>query len=413
MSEPVVVHGRDFVKYRIGGAIVAVLLALALVWQVYELFDGDARTIPEVRWGVTEYDGRTMGAQDEASGLLAAQSLAARTTFQAERYQTGPSPEAERPDYGVAPNTRMTTAPMDYGEELSEGWAALGGDSGAILHEPGRVVGLSSLPYPGAALFERPFGRDWRLGIADIATHLGALAILGMGFLLALVLAVRGRVPIAKGRDGRKVKRFGLIERSTHWLTSVSFIGLALTGIVIAFGKTLLMPFGEPFLGAAGWISTWGHMMFFPPFALGIVVMAVMWIRRNLPERLDLTWLRMGGGFFSDGGPNPPARKFNAGQKLIFWSAILGGALMVATGVTLMFPFVWADLGALSWAMLIHAVIGLLLISVFVAHIYIGTVGMQGAFWAMWGGDVDRNWAEEHHALWLRQVELEEGRTKP
>ena len=408
MSGPVVIRGRDFVKYRIGGAITAALLALALVWQVYEIFDGDARTIPEVRWGAELYEGQSMGSQDVASGTLAAEALVARTTFQAERYQTGPSPDAERPDYSVAPDTYMTTAPMDYGEELTDSWAQLSEDTSALLHAPQRIVGISSLPYPGAALFERPFARDWRLGIADIATHLGALAILGMGFILALLLAIRGRVPIAKGRSPRTVKRFGLMERATHWMTSVSFIGLALTGIAIAFGKTLISPFGEAALGAVGWISTWGHMMFFPPFALGIVIMALMWTHRNLPEWRDLHWLRVGGGFFTDGGPTPPARKFNAGQKLIFWSAVLGGALMVATGITLMFPFYWADIGTLSWAMLFHAVIGLMLIAIFVAHIYIGSVGMQGAFWAMWTGRVDRNWAEEHHALWLEQIEARE-----
>ncbi len=410
MSDPVVIRGRDFVKYRIGGAIAAILLGLALIWQVYEIFDGDARTIPEVRWGAAIFNGRAMAPQDEPSSILAAQALAARTTFQAERYQTGPSPEADRPNYSVVPDTYMITAPMDYGEEFTQSWAQLSGESGAMLRAPQRIVGISSLPYPGAALFERPFARDWRLGMADIATHLGALAILGMGFVLALVLAIRGRVPIAHGRSPRTVKRFGLWERATHWMTSISFIGLALTGLVIAFGKTLFLPFGEPTLGAVGWISTWGHVMFFPSFALGIVLMAVMWSHRNLPDRGDLNWLRVAGGFFSDGGPTPPAKKFNAGQKLVFWSAVLGGLLMVASGVTLMFPFYWADIGTLSWAMLAHAVLGLLLIAIFVAHIYIGTVGMQGAFWAMWSGRVDRNWAEEHHSVWLEQIEARDGK---
>lgn len=410
MSEPVVVRGRDFVTYRIGGAIAAVVLGLALVWQVYEIFDGDARTIPEIRWGATIYNGTAMGPQDEASSLLAARALAARTTFQAERYQTGPSPEAERPDYGVVPDTYMTTSPLAFGEEYTESWAQLSAGSGAMLRAPQRIVGISSLPYPGAALFERPSARDWRHGMADIATHLGALAILGMGFLLALMLAIRGRVPIAHGRSARSVKRFGLLERATHWMTAVSFIGLALTGLAIAFGKTLIKPFGEAALGAVGWIATWGHIMLFPPFALGIVLMAVMWAGRNLPERRDLHWLRVAGGMFSDGGPTPPAGKFNAGQKLVFWSAILGGLVMVASGVTLMFPFFWADVGTLGWAMLAHAIAGLLLIAIFVAHIYIGSVGMQGAFWAMWTGRVDRNWAEEHHALWLEQIEARDGK---
>lgn len=404
-NDPVIVHGRDFVRYRIWGGIVAFVLFVALIFQAYFLFFGDGRTVPEVRWGVTEYNGRDMGVQDAASGLLTATALADRTTFQAERYQTGPSPKEARPDYSVVPDTKMTTAPMEGGGKFTESWAIYGDDIGAALRPAQRTVGISSLPYPNAALFERPFGRDWRLGIADIATHLGAMAILGMGFLLALILAVRGRVPIAHGRSGVTVKRFNLFERSVHWMTSISFIALALTGLTIAFGKTLFAPFGEAGLGAAGWISTWGHMMFFPSFTIGIILMTVMWAGRNIPERLDLHWLRRLGGMATDGGPNPPAKKFNAGQKLIFWSAVLGGALMVVSGVTLMFPYFWTTLGTLSWAMLIHAVIGLLLVAIFIGHIYIGTVGMQGAFWAMWGGEVDRNWAKEHHALWLARIE--------
>ncbi|MFZ3582812.1 formate dehydrogenase subunit gamma [Loktanella sp. DJP18] len=413
MGDEVIVHGRDFVRYRIWGGIVAAVLFLALILQVYFIFFGDTRTVPEVRWGVATYEGRDMGMQDTASGLLTGMTLADRTTLQAERYQTGPAPDEPRPDYSVVPNTMMTTAPMDDGGKYTESWSIYGDDTGAIQRPAQRIVGISSLPYPNAALFERPFARDWRLGIADIATHLGAMAILGMGFLLALILAVRGRVPIAHGRSGVTVKRFNLFERTVHWMTSLSFIALALTGLTIAFGTTLLAPFGEQVLGMAGWISTWGHMMFFPSFAIGIVLMAVLWIRRNIPERRDLHWLRVLGGMATDGGPNPPAKKFNAGQKLIFWSAVLGGALMVASGVTLMFPYYWATLGTLSWAMLVHAVVGLLLIAIFIGHIYIGTVGMQGAFWAMWGGRVDRNWAKEHHELWLARIEGRGGRDLP
>lgn len=406
MSDEVIVHGRDFVKYRIGGAIVAVLLALALLWQIYEIFDGDARTVPEVRWGVTKYNGIEMGLQDEPSGLLTAEVLAARSTFQAERYLTGPSPSQERPLYSVVPDTMMATQPLTgRSEAFTESWATFDAGTGSMLHGPERIIGISSLPYPNAALFERPAGRDWRLGVADIATHLGAMAILGMGFLLAAFLAIRGRVPIAHGRSRHTVKRFGFLERATHWMTSVSFIGLALTGLAIAFGKTLFIPLGEGAMGAIGWLSTWGHMMFFPSFALGIIIMAVMWTHRNIPSWRDWRWIKVAGGMLTDGGPNPPAKKFNAGQKIIFWSAVLGGAVMVVSGVTLMFPYYWADLGTLSWAMLIHAIIGLLLIAIFIGHIYIGTVGMQGAFWAMWGGQVDRNWAKEHHELWLAEIE--------
>ncbi|MBP0484552.1 formate dehydrogenase subunit gamma [Sagittula salina] len=396
---PVVVRGRDFTAYRIGGAIVAALLFVALCFQVWELFDGDARTVPEVSWIAADNT-------PDVGGMEASEVIIARTKLLDERWRTGPSPEGEIPDLALRSGVVLNTVPIeDPSPFLTEAWATPDNEALPMIKPSDRVAGISSLPYPAAEIFERPFARDWRVGIADLVTHLGALAILGFSFLLALLLAIRGRVPIVEGRSRRCVKRFGLIERATHWMTSVSFIMLALTGITIAYGKTLLLPFGEEFLGDAGWLSTWGHMMFFPPFALGLVIMAGMWLRHNLPSRLDIEWLRRAGGMMTDSPDHPSARKFNAGQKLIFWSAVLGGGLMVATGIVLMVPFYFFGVDGMSWTMLAHATIGLMLIAIFIAHIYIGTVGMQGAIDAMWQGDVDRNWAKEHHDLWLAEIE--------
>ncbi len=403
MSEygPVVVRGRDFIAYRLCAAVVAVLLVMALAVQVWELFDGDARTVPEVSWGTVDKGGPT----------LVAAGIADRTALQNERFRTGPAPGTGRQGFKVDPEVVLTeSAIADPGPLLTDTWARIDVSTAEMLHAQSRIEGISSLPYPNADLFERPVARDWRLGLADIATHFGALAILGFSLLLALVLAIRGRVPIAEGRDGRTVRRFTLIERANHWMTSLSFLMLAFTGIVIAYGRTLILPFGEYNLGAAGWIATWGHMIFGPSFALGIVTMAAFWLWRNLPSRLDLPWLARAGGFFNDDPDNPPARKFNAGQKLIFWSAFLGGGAMVVSGVILMFPFMILGLEGTAWTMLVHALLGVGLIAIFIGHIYIGTVGMQGAFWAMWGGDVDRNWAKEHHDLWLAEIEGRETR---
>ncbi len=398
---PIVIRGRDFIVYRLCGGIAAILLLVALAVQAWELFDGDARTVPEVAWGTPGDGGSTVvGA-----------GIADRTTLQDERFRTGPAPGTEREGFKVDPAVVLTEHQIpDPGPLLTEAWSRIDPDTAQLLHAQTRVEGISSLPYPNADLFERPVARDWRLGLADIATHFGALAILGFSFLLALILAIRGRVPIAEGRDGRTVKRFSLIERANHWMTSLSFLMLAVTGIVIAYGRTLILPFGEYNLGAAGWISTWGHMILGPSFALGIVVMAVFWLWRNLPSRLDLPWLARAGGFFNDDPDNPPARKFNAGQKLIFWAAFLGGGTMVLSGVALMFPFMLLGLEGTAWTMLVHALLGVAMIAIFIGHIYIGTVGMQGAFWAMWGGDVDRNWAKEHHDLWLAEIEGREER---
>ncbi len=395
---------QSFAAYRIAGAVAAVILLALLAIQVFEIFDGDNHTVPEVRWGVPPVSGEQTGD----SSLVASSILRERATLQGPRAEFGPSPNAQR-TFQVGSETQLVEEPIaDPDPFLTQEWSNPSDEELAMIRGTDRVEGVSSLPYTGAEVFERPFARDWRLGLADFATHLGALAILGFAFLLALMLALRGRMPIVRGKSERKVQRFGLIERTTHWMTSVSFLMLALTGIVIAYGDTLILPFGDGVLGQTGWLATWGHMMFFPPFAIGILAMFVLWVRHNLPSKLDLNWLAKGGGIFSD-DVHPSARKFNAGQKLIFWSVILGGGLLVLTGMLLMFPFWILSINAMGWVMLAHAVVAVLMIAVILGHIYIGSVGMQGAFWAMWTGKVDRNWAAEHHDLWLEEIDGKKG----
>lgn len=408
MSE-VRVRGRDFTGYRIAGAITALVLLVLLIIQVIGLFVFDARTVPEVRWGVPEPTVQGPRMDPDAGSFDVVQRLRDRTALQDERFVSGPSPSGSAGTFHVGDDILLQNTDIDNPNGfLTTAWSRPTGDTLPMLRDSAEVIGISSLPYVNANLFERPFARDWRLGMASVANHIGGFAILGFSLLLALMLAIRGRVPIVSGKSGRTVKRFGLLERATHWMTALSFIMLALTGLLIAYGSSPVLPFDDEVLGPTGWLAAWGHMMFFPPFALGIVLMAIMWIGRNLPSRLDAAWLARGGGFFTDSHDHPPAKKFNAGQKVTFWCAFLGGGLLVATGVTLMFPFYWLGLEGMSWAVLIHAVLALLMIAIFIGHIYIGTVGMQGAFWAMWSGRVDRNWAEEHHSLWLE--DLEQGR---
>jgi formate dehydrogenase subunit gamma len=402
------VRGRDFVAYRIGGAIAALLLGAALIWQAVLLMEGFNTVVPEVTWEATGGTGGGAGPDTVGAGeptrALASEVLTQRTLLLAERYATGPAPNEPPPPLAVGSEERLTERPVDVGTTaIPQAWATPDEETIAIMRPRERVVGQTMVPYPNADIFERPEGRIWRRGMADYTTHAGAIAILGLSFLLAVLLAVRGRVPIAVGRDGRTVKRFGFFERAVHWMTAGSFVALALTGIVIAYGTTLILPvFGEPALGTIGWFSTWGHMMFAPPFFFGIALMAVMWALRNLPEpRIDIPWIARLGGFMSDSPDNPPAKKFNTGQKLTFWVAVLGGLAMTGTGITLMFPYVWLGISGMTWVMLAHAMIGLLMIAFFIGHAYIGTVGMQDAIHAMWSGRVDLNWAREHHELWV------------
>ena len=201
---------------------------------------------------------------------------------------------------------------------------------------------------------------------------------------------------------GRKILRFTFIERLNHWMTATAFILLALTGLNYIFGKRLLFPLIGP--DAFGAWSQWAkyiHNFVSWPFMVGLVLMIVFWIKDNIPNRTDIRWLRAFGGFV--GGPHPPARRFNAGQKLIFWSVVIGGVALSVSGLMMLFPFTISGIGGMQIAQYIHAVVGLGLIAVILAHIYIGTLGMEGAYDAMGSGEVDLGWAETHHSLWVAE----------
>jgi formate dehydrogenase subunit gamma len=154
-------------------------------------------------------------------------------------------------------------------------------------------------------------------------------------------------------------------------------------------------------------LTLWGkyaHNYIAFAFMVGVVLLFVLWVRHNLPSKEDLAWLAKGGGLFKKGS-HPPARKFNAGQKLIFWAVVLGGAALSVTGFYLLMPFAFGmSIHDMQYFVVIHAVVALVLIAVIIAHIYIGSIGMEGAFDAMGTGQVDANWAREHHSLWLADL---------
>jgi formate dehydrogenase subunit gamma len=275
-----------------------------------------------------------------------------------------------------------------------------------LLRELGRVEGRVTIPDPKAGILEQPRGREYQSFHERILPWVGAIIILGMLAALVAFYMIRGAIRLERPPTGVKIKRFVLVERFTHWLTATSFIVLAITGLNYVFGKRLLMPLMGPDAFAT-W-SLWAkylHNSFSWPFIFGIVVMAVVWLRDNFPDRYDLEWLKAFGGFLSN--RHPPARRFNAGQKLIFWSVVLGGLALTASGIVLLFPNV-ADLWGVQTAQYVHAISAVVLTAIILAHIYIGTIGMEGALDAMVSGDVDLEWAKEHHRVW---VEEEQART--
>jgi formate dehydrogenase subunit gamma len=292
------------------------------------------------------------------------------------------------------------------------------------------IQGNVSIPDKRAGVMIQSEGENWRAWRNGPITTGGAWGMLGTIGLLALFFVFRGRVRIEAGPSGKSIERFNEIERFAHWLSAVSFILLALTGLNLLYGRHVLLPvLGADAFATLTLAGKYVHNYVSFAFMAGLVLMFVLWARHNIPNKHDLAWAVQLGGLFQT-GIHPPSKKFNAGQKGLFWIVILGGGSLAASGVSLMFPFEFsmfewtfavlntfgADLPAtltpleeMQWSQWWHAIMALLIIAVILGHIYIGSMGMEGAFDAMGTGHVDENWAREHHSLWVAEVKGETG----
>lgn len=300
--------------------------------------------------------------------------------------------------------------------------------------------GKVSIPDKNAAQLIQSEGQYWRYMRNGPISNFGAMAIFATLLVLCLFFLARGRIMIEGGWSGWTVERFNNIERLGHWLLAISFIILGLTGLNMLYGRHVLLPIMSPEAFAMlTEIGKFFHNYGSFAFMLGLVWVLVIWIKDNIPGVTDLKWIAKGGGIFKE-GVHPPSKRFNAGQKIIFWLVILCGISISASGLALLFPyqiplfaktfailngfgFSFASdvtpLQELQLAQLWHTIVSVFMICVILAHIYIGSVGMQGAFSAMGSGRVDLNWARQHHNLWVDKLEakgelnLEPGEDQP
>ena len=343
-------------------------------------------------------------------GLLVAAALAATGGLAAPAWgQTAGQPATEGPTGGQVPgNVLGSQADSDFWRAIRQG-------------ETGRV----SIPDARAGQLIQSEGDNWRAVRNGPLTVYGAWTMLGVIIILAVFFVLRGRIRIDAGPSGTTIERFNMLERTAHWITATSFIVLALTGLNILYGRHVLLPIlGPEIFSAITLAGKYAHNFLAFAFMVGVVMIFILWVRYNIPSRLDLKWLAVGGGLFKK-GVHPPAGKFNAGQKLIFWSVVIGGISISLSGLALLFPFevpffgkTFAALNIFGFGLpteltmmqemqlsqLWHGVVALILIAIVIGHIYIGSLGMEGAFEAMGSGQVDLNWAKEHHALWVDEV---------
>ncbi|NMM12142.1 MAG: formate dehydrogenase subunit gamma [Rhodoferax sp.] len=283
------------------------------------------------------------------------------------------------------------------------------------------VTGYSSLPVsqaPEAGNLIQPFvqypgfrltnaGEAWRQVRNNwIIPYGGALLLIVVG-AIALFYWRKGSLALHGAETGRQIERFTPFERSAHWANAIAFSILAISGLVMAFGKFFLHPvIGSTLFGWLTYVLKNAHNFAGPLFAVSLLVVMGTFVKDNLPRKEDFTWLVHGGGMLSDHGV--ASHRFNAGEKLLFWGGVLFlGLIVVGSGLVLdkLLPGLIYERGTMQLAHMIHAVATVLMMAMFLGHIYMGTIGMHGAYKAMKTGYVDETWAKEHHDLWYQDIQ--------
>ena len=301
-----------------------------------------------------------------------------------------------------------TAAPVSAQQPTSVNPTASAVKEQQLLNELNKISGRGTIPDVNSYVIEHPAGRDWRQWHEVTLRWIGAIAVLGMLALLIIFYLARGMVKIEGGRSGRKIVRFTAFERLVHWMTATCFIILSLSGLNITFGKPLLLPLlGPEAFTTWSEAAKYAHNFLSFPFTIGVVLIFLIWIGGNIPNAVDVEWVKRGGGIV--GKDHPPAYRFNAGQKMIYWIVVIGGGASVITGYLLLFPFYGTGISGMQVSEVVHATVGVLFIAAMLGHIYIGTIGMEGAFEAMGEGTVDLNWAKQHHRLWLDEEKARTG----
>ena len=282
-----------------------------------------------------------------------------------------------------------------------------------LLQDHYLVSGRGTIPDARSYIIEQSLGRVWGL-VHEVWMHwIGGIMIFGVIALFAALYFIRGPLRIEAGRSGRMIPRFNWLERATHWMIAVSFVILTVTGLNITYGRQLLSPLiGPDAFSRWSLTAKYAHDYSSFPFVIGIVVLVILWAKKNLPAAVDIRWFKEGGGMIA--GKHPPAGKFNGGQKMLFWVAVLGTLGLAVSGLFLLFPFYWTNIVGMQIAQVTHALIAIAFVATIIAHIYIGAVGMEGGWDAMASGEVDLNWAKQHHSLWVeKELNLGLGAASP
>ncbi|NDG39130.1 MAG: formate dehydrogenase subunit gamma [Betaproteobacteria bacterium] len=327
--------------------------------------------------------------------------------------QSSADPKAPPAGYVAAPEPK----PADTNAERGKSQPGNNAPMWRAVRESGTAPGISNLPgaekgvliqpmvqYPGVRLNNA--GEAWRQVRNQWIIPYGGSLILIALLTLALFYWRKGPLGGHRADTGRVIERFTPFERATHWSNAIAFVTLAVSGLVMAFGKFLLLPvLGGTLFGVLSYGLKTAHNFAGPLFAVSLLLVLITFVKDNLPSKDDLAWMMRLGGMFS--GQEVPSHRFNAGEKVVFWAGVLVlGALVVASGLVLdkLIPGMAYLRPDMQIAQMVHSAAAMVMLALFAGHIYMGTIGMKGAYQAMRTGYVDEAWAREHHELWHDDV---------
>jgi formate dehydrogenase subunit gamma len=247
-------------------------------------------------------------------------------------------------------------------------------------------------------------GETWRQIRNGPVTFYGGWLVVIVTLIVAAIYFAMGPVKLHDKPAGRMIERFTLVERWAHWVMGISFVVLGITGLIILFGKFVLLPvIGYTLFSWLSALSKNLHNFVAPLFAVSLLIFIIMFIKDNLPKSYDFSWFAKAPGFFA--GKHIPSGRFNGGEKVWFWAGVVVLCLaLVGSGAVLLFPNFDQVRSTMQQMSVIHMVAALLVIAAAIGHIYMGTIGVEGAYRAMRDGSVDETWAKEHHEYWYNDV---------
>jgi len=265
------------------------------------------------------------------------------------------------------------------------------------------VAGTTQVRGVDSGILINVYGEDWRQFRMQRLVPYGAAL---MGIVLSVILLfylVRGPLRMQGGPTGNRIQRFTVFERTTHWFTVSVFWLLALTGLILLYGRFVLIPLlGPEGFGLTASACKEAHNLFGPMFLVAILMLFVTFVKDNIYARGDITWLLKGGGLL--GGGHVSAGRFNAGEKIWFWIAVLGGIVLCVSGLILDFAVFGQGREVMELSHVLHGIAALTVITVSFGHIYLGTAGVEGTLGSMTTGYVDEAWAKSHHDRWYAEV---------